>query len=210
MAGEFARDGDRDDRAPLAAPLERVPALVEAAGALVASVNPGSAAAKAGIKQGDIILKFNGEPVKDSNSLVLKVSQTPPGTTGHLEVFRDGKTLPITATLSEETAAANGTAAEGAAEGGAMSGVKVQTLTPNIASQLNLPPGTFGVVVTTVDPSSPAAGYLQRGDVIQEVNRRPVRNVAEYNAALSGTHNQSVLLLVKRGATTRYVVIQSQ
>jgi serine protease Do len=183
--------------------------LPKAEGAIVAGVQPDSPAAKAGLKQGDIILKFNGEPVKDSNSLVLKVSQTPPGTTVHLEVFRDGKTLPITATLKEETASANGTAAGGAAEGGAMSGVKVQTLTPNIASQLNLPPGTFGVVVTTVSPSSPAAGYLQRGDVIQEVNRKRVANVTQYDEAVAAAGTNSVLLLVNRGGQTIYVPISS-
>jgi serine protease Do len=183
--------------------------LPKAEGAIVAGVQPDSPASKAGLKQGDIILKFNGEPVKDSNSLVLKVSQTPPGTTVHLEVFRDGKTLPITATLKEETAAANGTAEAGAAEGGAMSGVKVQTLTPNIASQLNLPPGTFGVVVTTVDPSSPAAGYLQRGDVIQEVNRKRVANVTQYDEAVAAAGTNSVLLLVNRGGQTIYVPISA-
>jgi serine protease Do len=87
--------------------------------------------------------------------------------------------------------------------------VKVQTLTPNIASQLNLPPGTFGVVVTTVDPSSPAAGYLQRGDVIQEVNRKRVANVTQYDEAVAAAGTNSVLLLVNRGGQTIYVPISA-
>jgi serine protease Do len=182
--------------------------LPSAEGALVASVNPGSAAAKAGIKQGDIILKFNGEPVANNNELLLKVSQTPPGTTVHLDVFRDGKTIPISATLEEASATGAGPgASEGAGQGSALAGVQVQTLTADIANQLGLSPGTTGVVVTSIDPSSPAADALQRGVVIQEVNHRKVTNVSEYNQAVQAAGTKSVLLLVNTHGQTGYVVI---
>ncbi len=93
----------------------------------------------------------------------------------------------------------------------ALQGVQVQNLTSSIAHDLAIPATTPGVVVTSVDPSSAAAAAdLERGDIIQEVNRKPVRNVAEYNEALSGSHDQSVLLLVKRGSATRFVVIEPQ
>ncbi|MGC2815947.1 MAG: PDZ domain-containing protein, partial [Candidatus Acidiferrum sp.] len=92
-----------------------------------------------------------------------------------------------------------------------LQGVAVQNLTPSIARDLGISTSTPGVVVTSVDSSSAAAAAdIERGDVIQEVNRKPVRNVAEYNAALAGTRGQSVLLLLRRGDTTRFVVIQPQ
>jgi serine protease Do len=81
--------------------------------------------------------------------------------------------------------------------------------TSSIARDLGLSPGTSGVVVSSVDDSSPAAAAdLQRGDVIQEVDRKPVHNLAEYHRALGGVHGQPVLLLVSRGDTTRYLMIQ--
>jgi serine protease Do len=93
----------------------------------------------------------------------------------------------------------------------ALQGVQVQNLTPSIARELGVSAGTPGVVITSVDPSSAAAAAgLDRGDIIQEVNRKPIRNVADYDRALSEVHNQSVLLLVSRDSTTRYVVIQAE
>jgi serine protease Do len=193
---------------PLSPEMAKQFGLSEAEGALVASVNPGSAAAKAGIKQGDIILKFNGQTVANNNELVLKVTQTPPGTTVHLEVFRDGKTLPISVTLEQATAAGPGAgAAEGAAKGSALAGVQVQTLTADLANRLGLPPDTTGVVVTAVDPSSPAADALQRGVVILEVNRRKVANVTEYDQAVQAAGTKSVLLLVNARGQTGYVLV---
>jgi serine protease Do len=85
--------------------------------------------------------------------------------------------------------------------------VQVQTLTADIANQLGLSPGTTGVVVTSIDPSSPAADALQRGMVIQEVNHRKVNNVNEYNQAVQAAGTKSVLLLVNTHGQTGYVVI---
>jgi serine protease Do len=182
--------------------------LSKAEGALVASVQPDSAAAKAGIKQGDIILKFNGQPVANNNELLLKVSQTPPGTTVHLDVYRNGKTLPIAVTLEEASATGAGPgSSQGAGQGSALAGVQVQTLTADIANQLGLSPGTTGVVVTSIDPSSPAADALQRGVVIQEVNHKKVANITEYDQAVQAAGNKPVLLLVNMRGQTGYVVI---
>ncbi|MGB8476140.1 MAG: Do family serine endopeptidase [Candidatus Acidiferrum sp.] len=184
--------------------------LNQGGGALVAEVTPGSPAAKAGIERGDIILDLNGQPVNTPEDLSVHIAELAPGTAVHLKVSRNGQTRDVDVTLDQlsETTSASNTSETGTK---ALEGVEVQNLTPAIAHDLGISAGTPGVVVSSVDPSSAAAAAdIERGDVIQEVNRKPVRNVAEYNAALSGTHNQSVLLLVKRGATTRYVVIQSQ
>lgn len=88
---------------------------------------------------------------------------------------------------------------------------RVQNLTPNIAQDLGISSATYGVVVTSVDPSGPAAAAgLHRGDVIQEVNRKPVHNVNQYQQALAEDHGQSVLLLINRGRSTHYLVVQPQ
>ena len=89
-----------------------------------------------------------------------------------------------------------------------LEGVQVENLTPDITQQLNLPAGTRGVVITRVDPDSAAAETgLQRGDVIQEVNRKAVNSVEQFRAAVRGAANQPLLLLINRGGSTNYVVI---
>jgi serine protease Do len=177
-------------------------------GALVSEVEPDTPAAKAGLKRGDVILRLNGQPVNSANDLRLRISQTAPGTTVKLGVSRDGKTQDFSVTLGElpEKVAQEGTGSEKGP--GGLQGVEVQNLTPDIAQQLQLAPGTRGVVVTSVDPSSPADSELNRGDVIQEVNHKPVVNVDQYRQAIALAGNQPVLLLVNRGGATQYVVIE--
>jgi serine protease Do len=184
--------------------------LSQGGGALVAEVTPGSPAAKAGIERGDIILDLNGQPISAPEDLSVHIAELAPGTVAHLKVSRNGQTRDVEVTLNElsETAQASpGT--ENVMK--ALQGVQVQNLTPSIARDLGVSAGTPGVVITSVDPSSAAAAAgLARSDIIQEVNRKPIRNVADYDRALSGVHNQSVLLLVSRDSTTRYVVIQAE
>ncbi len=178
-------------------------------GALVGQVEPDTPAAKAGLKRGDVILNLNGQPVNSANDLRLSISQTAPGTTVKLGVSRDGKMQNVNVTLGElpEKVAQEGAGKESGP--GGLQGVEVQTLSPDIAQQLQLPGGTKGVVVTDVDPSSPAASELNRGDVIQEVNHKPIANVGEYRQAIASAGNQPVLLLVNRGGGTQYVVIEA-
>lgn len=93
----------------------------------------------------------------------------------------------------------------------ALQGVQVQNMTPSVARDLGIPPRTSGVVVISVDPLSPAAAAgLQEDDVIQEVNRRPVHDVAQYHRAIAGAEQQPVLLLVRRGEATHFIVIEPQ
>ncbi len=104
---------------------------------------------------------------------------------------------------------AAGQPVEGA--GAALKGVQVQNLTPDMELQLGLPSSTAGVVVTQVDPSSAAAAAgIQHGDVIQEVDRKPVRDVEQYQQALQSAGNQAIVLLLNRGGTTLFVVVQPQ
>jgi serine protease Do len=182
--------------------------LNQGGGVLIGDVSPNTPAAKAGLQKGDIVTALNGEPVEAANQLQVQISQMPPGANAKLSIWRDGKSRDVTVNLGElpETADKAGT---GESNQGALEGVEVQDLTSDLSQQLNLPSGTHGVVVTQVDPSSPAAAVgLERGMVIQEVNRKPVTNVDQYKQALAGADNQQVLLLVNQGGVTRYLVVE--
>lgn len=184
--------------------------LSQGGGALVGDVTPGGPAAKAGLQRGDIVLELNGTAVSSPDDLSLRISEMAPGAVAHLKVYRDGKSQEIDVTLGTypENSQA-GAPVEGA--GAALQGLHVEDLTPEIVQQLGLPSGTSGVVVTDVDPSSPAAAaQVKHGDVIEEVDRKPVHNVQEFRQALSGRANQPVLLLINRDGNTLYVVVEPQ
>jgi len=183
--------------------------LNQPGGVLIGEVMPDTPASRAGLKTGDIILDLNGDPLNTANELTLRISQSAPGTPEKLKIWRDGKTQDVSLTLAElPDKEAKGGAEENSASG--LEGVEVQDLTPDIAQQLNLPSGTHGVVVSSVDPSSDAAAAgLGQGDVIQEVNHKPVNNIEEYKQALAGSGKEAVLLLVNHGGVTNYIVIGS-
>jgi serine protease Do len=164
------------------------------------------------LKRGDIVTELNGQPVADADQLRLHISQMAPGTNVKLGIIRDGKPQQVDVTLGELPAEANQKAEPGQqGQGGGLNGVEVQDLTPEVMNQLNLPAGTRGVVVSSVDPSSPAAeSGLNRGDVIQEVNHKPVANIQQYRQAVASVGQQPLLLLVNQDGVTRYLVIQPQ
>jgi serine protease Do len=185
--------------------------LNQAGGALVGEISADAPAARAGLKRGDVILELNGQPVNSDNDLRLRISQTAPGTSVKLGVWRDGKMQDFNVTLGELPP--DKTAEEGPGEsgGGGLEGVDVQNLSSDIAQQLQLRPGIRGVVVTSVDPASAAAASgLTRGDVIQEVNHKAVTSIEEYKQALATTGNKSVLLLVNQGGVSQFIAVEAQ
>ncbi|HTS66437.1 MAG TPA: DegQ family serine endoprotease [Candidatus Acidoferrales bacterium] len=197
---------------PVTAELARAFGLTgQPRGALISQVQPDSGASRAGLQRGDIILQLNGEPVIDSRTISLKISTMAPGTNVTLRIFRNGQEKDVTATLGElQTAAGNsGQPAGGNESGGPRLGIGIEPLTPDIASQLHLPANTGGVVVTDVQSGSAAeeAG-LRQGDVIQEVNRKPVRNTNDFQQAMRQGGNQPVLLLIQRGSDHVFVVVE--
>ncbi|MDQ3800917.1 MAG: DegQ family serine endoprotease [Acidobacteriota bacterium] len=189
--------------------------LKDTKGVLVGGVQAGSAAEKAGIKRGDVIIAVNGEKVEDSNVLRNRVAGTQPGTEITLTVLRDGGEQQIKATLDElksEDAPNSGSeenenTPEKSAEGGRL-GLDLQPLTPDIARRLQLPEAK-GMLITGVDPNGAAAEKgVQRGDVLLEVNRQEVETFDDVKSALEKSGDRPVLLLISRGGQTSYITIQ--
>jgi len=179
-------------------------------GALVGDVTNDGPAGRAGVRKGDVIVAMNGEPVKNSRDLRLRVAETPPGTEVRLKIIRDGKTQEIAVKLGELPEKAQAASAEGG-ENETLSGVRVEALTPQIARQLRLNPATQGVVVDDVAESSAAADAgLRRGDVIEQVDRKPVTSAAAFEHAAREAGQNPVLLLVNRQGNTSFVLIQPQ
>jgi len=187
--------------------------LPEARGVIISSVSPGSAAERAGLKRGDIILALNGDAVEVPNVLRNRVASTAPGTEVTLTVRREGKEEQVRATLGEyavaESAGDAGANAPRDQDEGARLGVTVTPLTPELASRLNLPGGAQGLVVTGVDPAGPAADAgLSEGDIIEQANGRAVRSAEELRSAIEQSAERPLLLLVNRGGQTIFVTVR--
>jgi Do/DeqQ family serine protease len=186
--------------------------MSETKGIIVNSVVPGSAAERAGIRQGDVIVALDGSPVNETNAFRNRIASTAPGSPVTLTLLRDNREQKITATLGEFKPEAEKTE-EGdtgpSSTGQGKLGLSVVPLTPQIASELNLRAGTQGVVVDSVDPAGPAASAnLARGDVIQEVNRQPVRSATDLGAAIDKNGNKPALLLINRRGDQIYVTVR--
>lgn len=185
-------------------------------GVLISGVKAGSAADKAGLKRGDVITAINGEKIEDTNALRNKVAGAQPGTEIKLTVNRGGSAMDITATLDEfETPASDKNDPNAPAEGPANDstgklGVVLSPVTPQIQKQLGLD-STEGLVVTDVDPAGPAASAgIGRGDVLLEINRKPITSAADVKNALADSKDKPVLLLVSRRGQTIYLTIRPQ
>jgi serine protease Do len=186
--------------------------LDKAEGAIVSNVTPNGAAAKAGVKQGDVILSYQGRPVVDTNAFRNEIAATKPGSTVTLKVLRDGRTTELKATLEEMTVARDGNRSlDGEREGSGKYGMTVEPITPDLAAQLDLDRDLRGVVITGVDPSGAAASAgLREGDVIQQVNGKSVRSAAEVRDALNATSGKPAVLLITRGEATIFVPLRGK
>jgi serine protease Do len=183
----------------------------EPRGALVAGVTPKSPAEKAGLQDGDIIVRFNGKDVKDSRHLKLQVAQTPPGTTASLNILRDGKTRPLHVAVKElpgtELAGRKNSDDVQSSEN-ALKGVAVADVDLAAKQQFKVPANVQGAVVTQVEPNSAAfdAG-LRAGDVILEINRKPVKTADDAVRVTANARDQRTLLHVWSPGGSRYVVV---
>ena len=182
--------------------------LDKAEGVAISDVAPGSPAAQAGLKPGDVVLSMKGEPVASSADLRLRVSEAGPGASVPMTVRRGNSTLDITAKLGE-LPTDKGEASVTDSGKNAMSGMEVEDLTSDLRQQLHLSSNAQGVAVSQVDPNSAAAaGGVQQGDVIEEVNHHAISTVSEFEQAMHNASTQTVLLRVVRGGTGLYLAIE--
>jgi serine protease Do len=177
-------------------------------GVVISDVAPNSPAAKAGLKSGDVVMSINGQPVESSADLRMRISQADPGASVPMSVRRGSSTMDITAKLGELPSDQGSTSTVDSAKS-TMSGLEVEGLTSQFREQLHVSSGTQGVAVSQVDPNSAAAaGGVQQGDVIEEVNHHPVANVSEFEQAMHGASGQTMLLHIVRGGTGLYLAIE--
>jgi serine protease Do len=178
--------------------------LKKAEGALVSSVLPDSAAARAGLEAGDVILKYNGEQVAGASDLSQRVSESKPGAAAKLEIWRQGSARELSASLgkSEEVASRDG--AGGAGRSQARLGLAVRPLTPEERSEAKV---SGGLLVEGVQGAAERAG-VQPGDIILSVNGTPVSSAAKLRA-LSAHSRKSLALLVQRGDARIFVPVKT-
>ncbi|NGZ96352.1 MAG: hypothetical protein CV089_09530 [Nitrospira sp. WS110] len=178
-------------------------------GALISDVKPDSPAAEAGLKQGDVIVEYNGLAVEDGVALQRMVTRTPVGTRVLVRVIRDGRERGVTVLVGEQPDDSK-VAKVGKSEGDhAFSGIELEDLDQDTARVLGFD-GKRGVVVTNVNPGSEAekAGLLA-GDIIQEMNRRPIKSVQDFKKASSDLKTgANVLMLISRRGSALFLSVK--
>ncbi len=192
-------------------------------GALVAVVTPNSPGAQAGLKQGDVILSFNGSEVKQLRDLPRLVAAAAPGSTGSLTVWRSGQSSELHVTLGEapenpRIASANGDqsgAPSGAASGedrATALGMHFSALTSDLRRELRVGADAQGVVISGIDSGSPANSLgLSRGDVLVSINQEPAgspQEVARKLTEIAHSPKKNALLLLNRHGITQYVGVE--
>ena len=180
-------------------------------GALVSEVVPESPAAAAGLREGDVIVAVNGQPVTNANELKLQVSSLSPGTNLKLDVLRDGETKQFSAIAGERPGArtaGQSTESPSRRDEGALRGVAVDDIDSEVRRQLNIPSQVKGALITEVAPDSPAArAGISRGDVILEINKQPVTSAeGAVQLCAKADSKKSLVKLWSRGSKVFVVV----
>ena len=179
--------------------------IKEEYGALVGEVIAGSPAEKAGILRGDVIIEFNGKKVDEPYNLRNTVANTLPGEAVKLKIIREGQTEMITVKIGELPSEIQ---AELKEYENALKGVSVQDLTPDLYQKLNIPGKIKGVVITRINEGSPAQENLLPGDIIQEINRKAIANLQDFeNIASKIKPVENILLLIFRKGTSLFMSI---
>ena len=184
--------------------------LKQAKGALVSSVAEDSPAERAGIKQGDVIVAYQGKPIVDPAVLQREVTRTPVGTEATLTFIRDGLEQEVTVTVGEQAETAKVARADSSMEN-VLAGVEVQSLDLQTARELGLRGKAQGVAVVNVEPDSLAdrAGLAQ-GDVIKEINRQLIKSVRDYEKIVSTLKkDESALLLINRRGSSLFITVKA-
>ena len=182
----------------------------DTSGAFVQDVTPGGPADKAGLKAGDVIRKLNGQTVEDHNQLTAAVTSMNPGTEVTLNILREGKPLTLKVKLGERPTNLSVRAGLGNVSQGTLQGIRVQNLTPSMREQLGLPASTRGVVISELDPNSPAAqAGLQPGDVIESINRRPVNSATDFVRFAAEAKGRTLVRINRQGEGVFVVISPS-
>ena len=186
--------------------------LKQNTGAIVSNVTEGSAADKAGVKRGDVIQSFNGVAVHDTNTLRNRVAEAGPGSTADVVVSRDGAEKHLSVKLDEATASKTARARDSepdSSDDTTALGVAVTPLTPELAERARASKDAHGLLVEDVNPNGRAADAgIQAGDVIQEVNRQPVKSVDDLKAALKKTSDKPTLILISRQGNNLFLTVK--
>jgi serine protease Do len=179
-------------------------------GALVGDVSPGSPADKAGFKSGDVITEMNGQPIEDASQLKLRVAESNPGATVHFTVNRAGDIRTIDVPLGNlpDEKVANSNSESGNTHKESLAGVGVADIDQNTRSEMNIPNGVQGAIITEVAPDSPAyqAG-LRPGDVITELNHKPVRSAQDAVAQTQDPNGKQTLVKVWTKDGSHYLTV---
>ncbi len=177
-------------------------------GTLVADVVEGSPAEKGGLLRGDVIIEFNGKEVNEPYNLRNLVSSTDPGEEAEFKVVRDGEIFTVSVIIGEIPTEEQRAATE---YKNALRGINVQELSTDIYRKLNLPDKIRGVVITEIEPGSPSESRLIPGDVIQEINRKAISNLEDFETIVSKIKpDRDVLLLVFRRGATTFVTVSGE
>ena len=187
--------------------------LKKAEGILISEVQHGSPAEKAGLKQGDVILRLNNTPLDDANDLRNQIYLLPPGSKAGLQIIRDGKTQDIEIIIGEQPANFSKLAKGGSADTTGLNqfGLSMQNLSPELAEQFGYKQDQ-GVIIKGVEPGSTAAlAGLKPGLLIEEVNRQRVHTLQELDTVLRNSKtSKRVLLRVQNGEFSQYVVLTTE
>lgn len=181
--------------------------LKEAEGALVADISPDSPAEKAGIKRGDVILKVDGVETPDIKTLQQTIRSHRPGDVVDVEIWRDGKVITLKVTLAELEESISALPVTEKID----LGLEVGEITPDLVDRYALREKS-GVVIVGIKAGGPAddAG-LRPGDVILEVNREEIKNLKDWEAAISEIEpGETVLLLISRAGQTYFVPLKAE
>ena len=190
--GVMLRDVDAD--------LQRALKLSSSEGALVQDVTPGSPGARAGIRTYDVIVSVDGKPIESNDALIQLIAARQPGSSAALQVLRDGRTLNLTVKLAERPQRDRPDPGleppQPSSQQGPLLGLSVREMDGQFASRYRLPDGTRGVIVSRVEPMSPAFDAdIERGHVLLEINRQRIQSIDDYRRLTDGARPGDILTL---------------
>jgi serine protease Do len=194
---------------PLNADLAKQFGLKDDNGVLLVDVTEGGPAAKAGMKGGDVVVEYDGKKINDPFHFKNMVAETKPGKQVSIRIIREGNLLTANVTIGELPV--ENQVIPNIEIDNALKGVSVQDITDEYRQKMNISEKDRGVIVNNIDEDSPALGIINKGDIILEINRKPVTNTKEYTKVISGIEsNQNVLALIVRGGVRQYITIPAK